>query len=460
MESVSFDNDYLVYSTRKEYDCHETKGFYVYRRLEAYQPYILQQSVNISNSSTCAMARERELFHIYRTGFEASIFHDRDLLVSRGDNRTDVYVKRDDGYWEWTLALGRLYRAYHASGRQLLATAYNSSTEEDEIYYFDLEDCEPSPTQMPSSSQVPSSSMIPSPAPSITTTFGGTQLGGGVYKTLIPTEGTFRCDDPWLDVPPSTLESPPTETCYWVDITIAFDDNPSIMSWDVQKVNDSGGTEVLMISKGAPDEAYQLRNESLCLEGGLYQFTIYGMNGIRYPGYYDLKSDGDLIARGGQFDCSEKVTFPIPFTGAVVPLETSSPSLSPPLTAAPTLAPTLSASPTETCTVIDITVAFDEFPYETSWDIQKINTVGGNEVLKYFDGVNDAEGTVRKESVCLIDGLYRFTIYDSIGDGIYPPGNYNVTTNGNIIVRDNDFSISEESTTFSIPFTPTVGSSL
>ena len=388
MESVSFDNDYLVYSTN-DYDC--PRRFYVYRRRETYQPYILQQSVNITNSSACSPptmwptserftlptysptitpkprptysptitpkpttsprptnppvtgptfppvtwptyqpgtdplgttpteeAREerRELFHIVRTGFEASIFHDGDLLVTRGDNRTDVYVKRqDDGYWEWALALGRPYRGYHASGRRLLATAYNTSTEEDEIYYFDVEDCEPSPTHMPSLSQAPTSSTYPSPVPTVTGTFGYTPTAGGVWMTMIPTEGVYRCEDPWLDVPPSTSKSPlssPTETCYWIDITIAFDDEPSLISWDVQRVKNSGDNKVLMVSKGGADDAYQLRDESICVEEGLYQFTIYGKGGIRYPGYYNVTSYGDLIARGGKFDCSENVTFPIP----------------------------------------------------------------------------------------------------------------------------------------------------
>jgi hypothetical protein len=128
-------------------------------------------------------------------------------------------------------------------------------------------------------------------------------------------------------VPPLTSESSlssPTETCFWIDITVAFDDEPSLISWDVQRVNDSGENKVLMISKGGADDVYQLRDESICVEEGLYQFTIYGKGGIRYPGYYNVTSYGDLIARGGKFDCSENVTFPIPLTAApsTMPSET------------------------------------------------------------------------------------------------------------------------------------------
>jgi hypothetical protein len=384
MESVSFDGDYLVYSTSDD-DC--PRRFHVYRRRETYQPYILQQSVNLTNSSACSPPtvmptyerftysptvtpkptasrsptyepytfppgmsqppatwptfeplgtvppgtspaleddsrggggeRGRRELYVSWTGLEASIFHDGDLLVARGEDRTDVYVRRqDDGRWDWALALDGPYGGYRLSGRMLLATARNASTGDDEIYYFDIEDCEPSPTHMPSASTAPTSSTRPSLVPTVAGTFGYTPSVPGVWITLIPTEGNYRCEDPWLNVLPLTSESSlpsPAETCYRIDIAVAFDDEPALISWDVQRVNDSGDNEVLMISKGAAGDAYQLRNESLCVEGGVYQFTIYGKGGIRYPGYYDVTSyDGELIARGGDFDCFENVTFAIP----------------------------------------------------------------------------------------------------------------------------------------------------
>ena len=465
MVSVSFDNDYLVYSTRKGHDCDETKGLYIYRRRESYQPYFLEQNVTVADSSACSSPVEetgerRELFHVDRTGLETSTYHDGDILVTKGDNRTDMYVKRDDGYWEWALALGvgRPYRGYHVSGRNLIAIAYNQSTEEDEVYYFDVEACEPSPTQMPSTSQVPSISSYPSPMPSITTTFGYTPIGGGIWRTNIPTEGNYRCEDPWLGelpvTPESSLSSP---NCHWIDITIAFDDDPS-MSWDVQRVDDSGSIELLMLSKGAPDEAYQLRNESLCVEEGVYQFTIYGEKGIRHPGFYDVRShDGEYIARGGEFDCSETVTFSIPLTSAPTAMPSSETSVTTNTPTVPTLTPvpTPLTGPTGACTMIDITVVHDMFPYETQFDIQKINTDGeDNEVMQFFDPIADGEeGTVRKESMCLVDGTYQFTIYDTVGDGLYSPGNYNVTSEGSLILRGDSFEGFLERTMFSIPFT-------
>ena len=64
---------------------------------------------------------------------------------------------------------------------------------------------------------------------------------------------------------------------------------------------------------------------------------------------------------------------------------------------------------------------------------------------------------MRKESVCLQEGLYQFAIHDSNGDGIccgYGEGSYNVTIYGKVIVQGGVFG-TKETTTFAIPFDET-----
>ena len=500
MEAVSFDNEYLIYSTKKEYDiyteydCYETSAFTIYRRQEDHQPYILQQTINVSESSRCAPEFHsgllRSLFHIERTGYESSIYHDDDMLVVRGDDRSIVYLKNDVGYWDEALTLnGGVYRSYHVSEQQLLAISYTLVSDEDEIYYFDLskvyssssssssnnnvivdvEDCVSPPTQMPTLSLSPS---ILTPTPTYGGTYGGTSIAGGLYRTQYPTFNTIRCQDPWwLNLDTSSTFSQqsyvPPESCdYSLDIVIAFDDNPSSMSWDVQLVDDAGGSDNVMVKayKGVPNDAYQLRNESLCVDEGVYVFNIYGKGGIKYPGYYDVRVIGELVKRGDEFDCSATVTFAIPFTGvAVPPVVVTMPSmtLEPSLNiVSSTLYPSALTVSTElpttsTCTVVDISVTFDDFPEEISWAVQKLNTIGTNNVLKVFNGTLDVDvQQKRKETLCLSDGSYRFTIYDSAGDGLYDPGTYKVTTtNGVVIARNNSFDSFEDTTLFSIPMT-------
>ena len=131
-----------------------------------------------------------------------------------------------------------------------------------------------------------------------------------------------------------------------------------------------------------------------------------------------------------------------------------SPSTSPSSSLAPTTALRPSSSPTETCWQVEISVVFDLYAQQTSWDIQRINAVGDNTILKTFTGTESESYETRQESICLQEGSYQFTVYDSEGDGIccvYGEGNYNVTSYGEIIKEGGDFK-SSETTVFSIPF--------
>ena len=89
----------------------------------------------------------------------------------------------------------------------------------------------------------------------------------------------------------------------------------------------------------------------------------------------------------------------------------------------------LECSSTCTDNVVSISITMDNFPEETSWDIRAGNTVvasGG----PYGDVPDRATIT---EEVCLPNGCYDFTIYDTYGDGIcctYGPGSYAVTLVG------------------------------
>ena len=50
--------------------------------------------------------------------------------------------------------------------------------------------------------------------------------------------------------------------------------------------------------------------------------------------------------------------------------------------------------------------------------------------------------------MCFKAGNYSFTIYNTFGDGIIPPGYYNTTTaSGELIVKGGEF----ETTAFSLP---------
>jgi hypothetical protein len=123
----------------------------------------------------------------------------------------------------------------------------------------------------------------------------------------------------------------------------------------------------------------------------------------------------------------------------VPPLTCVLPAIPPP-TDAPTLAPTSCID------IFRLEVLFDNYPQETSWDLK---TPSGS-MIASGSGYDNMSSYA--ENVCLDDGVYTFTIYDSYGDGIccrYGLGSYSILFNGVPVALDNlDFTSSSESTSF------------
>ncbi|NNF36434.1 MAG: zinc metalloprotease [Saprospiraceae bacterium] len=100
---------------------------------------------------------------------------------------------------------------------------------------------------------------------------------------------------------------------------------------------------------------------------------------------------------------------------------------------------------------VSITLNFDNYPEETSWqilnDINQVVASGGT----YG---NQPDGSTLVIDVCLTDGCYDFGILDSYGDGIccgYGNGSYSVTDDaGNILASGGSFGFSE-TTAFCLP---------
>lgn len=182
-----------------------------------------------------------------------------------------------------------------------------------------------------------------------------------------------------------------------------------------------------------------------------------------------VTKDGEaLIANQNElylFDLCVNVPSVSP-TSTSLPLTSSSPSQSPSMaissllttSSSPSQYPSISVSPTETCYSIDIEILFDDYPEETLYDIERINANGAdaddNLLIRSHQA---AEGdTSHKESICLQEGEYVFTIHDDASDGICcqcGEGNYIITTsNGASIAGGGAFESSYENTHFSIPF--------
>ena len=80
------------------------------------------------------------------------------------------------------------------------------------------------------------------------------------------------------------------------------------------------------------------------------------------------------------------------------------------------MAPSSSLFPTRSKFCIEITILYDIYPQEISWDLIKINDISSveNELLRsHHASFGD---TSQIETFCLVEGDYEFIISDIFGD--------------------------------------------
>ncbi len=101
------------------------------------------------------------------------------------------------------------------------------------------------------------------------------------------------------------------------------------------------------------------------------------------------------------------------------------------------------------CTDVNLSITFDNYPEETSWEITNAN----NEVVASGGTyASQADGSTINVTECLNAGTYTFTIKDGYGDGIccqYGNGSYSLTSGSTSLASGGSFGTSE-STQFTI----------
>ncbi len=98
---------------------------------------------------------------------------------------------------------------------------------------------------------------------------------------------------------------------------------------------------------------------------------------------------------------------------------------------------------------VTLSILTDNYPGETTWDVRDS---GGNVLAS--GGPYGASGTTYTENICIADGCFDFTIYDSYGDGIccaYGSGSYTLTEDatGSTLASGGAFG-SQETTGFCV----------
>ncbi|MCB0632831.1 MAG: M43 family zinc metalloprotease [Saprospiraceae bacterium] len=108
------------------------------------------------------------------------------------------------------------------------------------------------------------------------------------------------------------------------------------------------------------------------------------------------------------------------------------------------LALTTTGGGTGACTDIRLSLTFDDYPEETSWEI-----TDNNGTVLYQGGPygNQADGSTIQLTGCLPDGCYNFIIYDKYGDGMccnYGNGSYTFSTSdGTVLASGSSYGFSE-----------------
>jgi len=78
---------------------------------------------------------------------------------------------------------------------------------------------------------------------------------------------------------------------------------------------------------------------------------------------------------------------------------------------------TIEVLPFNCCAPVDLTIRFDGFPSQSSWDIVDS---GGNVVASGGTYAGTPGNSTLTESPCLLDGCYTLNFYDALGNGLCP----------------------------------------
>ena len=108
------------------------------------------------------------------------------------------------------------------------------------------------------------------------------------------------------------------------------------------------------------------------------------------------------------------------------------------------------------CYFVDIAILFDGSPYGTGYALTKINGLAYNEtsVDTFFTFDESLANQPYISSLCLEKGTYKFTMYDSFGDGICcanGEGEYVITSDGVTLAKGGEFTGFSVHETFELP---------
>lgn len=249
---------------------------------------------------------------------------------------------------------------------------------------------------------------------------------GAVVVTPTCSDGIQNGDETGLDCGGSSCTPCQTAcTDNEVTISITFDNYPEETSWTL--VNDNGASIASgTYSKSNADGSTV--SETLCLPNDCYTFTINDVYGdgicCSYGnGSYSITGPDGSIKSGGSFGASEATNFCFSNT----PAPTCTDGIQNGDETDVDCGGSSCAPCQVTCIDTTLSIKFDNYPEETSWNI-KDNS--GAVVASGGTYGSQADGSTLTINNCLPVGCYTLEFKDAYGDGMccsYGNGNYTLT---------------------------------
>jgi len=250
-----------------------------------------------------------------------------------------------------------------------------------------------------------------------------------------------------------------------IKITINFDNYPEETSWEI--TNEAGnvvafGEPYIDLAEGSTLTITE------CIDDGCYNFTIKDayQDGICCGygnGSYSLTFNENNLTAGGIFTAEEttNLCLGLPKPTCEDGIQNQNEigiDCGGPCVACPTCEDGIQnqaetgidcGGPCTPCPIgcqnneIELTITFDNYPEETSWEI--INA--SEEVISSGGPYNTlSDGSTLNLNECLVDGCYSFVINDAYGDGIccgYGNGSYLLTSNVATLASGANFAATE-----------------
>ena len=238
-------------------------------------------------------------------------------------------------------------------------------------------------------------------------------------------------------------------------LTILTDNYPGEITWDL-----ADSTGAIVASGGPYVDPETLLVENFCAGEGCYTLTMYDSFGdgicCAYgAGNYDLTIDGTTVASGGDYGASESTTFCIGEGFGCTDATACNYDVDAELDNGSCDFSCYGCTDPESCNydaeatiddgscigdgvAVTISVTTDTWPGETTWTLS--DSIG--EVV-LSGGPYTTNGITDEQLICVGDGCYTFSIADSFGDGIFDPGGYTLTVDGNLIASGGDFDFGE-----------------